>query len=180
MSRAEDADLVKACLEGEADAFGALVDQYQKAVYNAAYRLVNDPEDAKDVSQTTFIKVYENLSRYDPAHKLYSWIYRIAVNEALNLLHRKNRLEPLDREREAEGRSPEAMLAAEEAGRHVQDALMRLKVEYRTVIVLRHFLDCSYEEIAEIVRVPVKTVKSRLFSARQLLKESLAEKGILA
>jgi RNA polymerase sigma-70 factor, ECF subfamily len=173
----EDADLVRECLEGDAGAFGALVERHQRAIFNAALRMVNDAEDAKDISQTVFLKAYENLATYDPQYKFYSWIYRIALNESINFLNRRNRSEPLDEESKSDGIGPEDSFARLELGRMVQDALMVLTPEYRAVIVLRHFMSCSYEDISQIVQVPEKTVKSRLFTARQQLKDLLSQRG---
>ena len=179
MKTAEDAELVRACRNGEENAFGALIDRYQRPIFNAALRIVNDREDAKDITQNVFLKAYENLARYDPRYKFYSWIYRIAVNESLNLLNSKSRFEPLGEDRPCGQRNPEDAAAAAELGRYVREALMSLKHDYRVVIVLRHFLNCSYEDISLIIKVPEKTVKSRLFAARQILKDLLSQKDVL-
>lgn len=180
MTTTEDADLVRACREGDPDAFGVLVDRYQRVVFNAAVGLVNDREDARDIAQNAFLKAYENLATYDPAYKFYSWLYRIAVNEALKLLDRRRQLVPIEDIRAAEERDPEGALAGKEIGLHVHSALMSLTVEHRTVLVLRHLAGCSYEEIGRIAGVPEKTVKSRLFAARQQLREIFVRKGVLA
>jgi len=179
MRTEEDAVLVRACRDGDTDAFGILVDRYQKAVFNAALRMIGDDEDARDIAQTVFLKAYENLAAYDPSYKFYSWIYRIAINESISFLNRQNRLRPLDEDRPSEDQGPEESFAGGEISRLVQEALMTLKADYRTVVVLRHFLNCSYEEISGILHVPEKTVKSRLFTARQHLKEILAQKGVM-
>lgn len=159
-------------------AFEELVARYERVIYNAAYRMLGDREDAKDITQGVFLKAFENLGSFDQGGRFYSWIYRIAVNESLNLLGRRGRMEPLEAEQESESRGPEETLAGEELGRLVQEALMMLKPDYRAVVVLRHFAECSYEEIAGILQIPEKTVKSRLFSARQIMKGHLADKGI--
>ena len=148
-------------------------------MFNAVLRMVRDRDDAADLTQTAFLKAYEQLSSFDPRHKFFSWLYRIAVNEALNHIKRHRRLEPLDGEWASAARSPEAELVGSDLSHHVQDALMSLSTEYRTVLVLRHFEGCSYDEIAAIVGVPEKTVKSRLFSARSQLKDRLESRGIL-
>jgi RNA polymerase sigma-70 factor (ECF subfamily) len=179
MKTAEDAELVRACRNGEESAFEALIDKYQRAIFNAALRIVNDREEAKDITQNVFLKAYENLASYDPHYRFYSWIYRIAVNESLNLLNSKRRFEPLGEDRPSGQRNPEDAAAAAELGRYVQEALMSLNQDYRVVIVLRHFLNCSYEDISHIIRVPEKTVKSRLFTARQILKDLLSQKDVL-
>lgn len=180
MKTEEDAELVRECLEGRNEAFEALVERYQKAIFNAAYRLVNDFEDAKDITQTVFMKAYQSLPTFDPSYRFYSWIFRIAINESLNHTQKRGRSEPLGDDHVATTQGPEAALAGVEVSRHVQAALMNLKADYRTVIVLRHFMGCSYQEIGVITQTPEKTVKSRLFSARQQLKDLLIRKGLLS
>ncbi len=180
MSAEEDAVLVRACRDGDEKAFAVLVERHEKAIFNAAFRMVNDYDDAKDITQGVFLKAYESLGSYDPSFKFFSWIYRIAINESLNFLQRRDRLEPLDEDDASTDPDPEERAAGDEISRGVQGALMTLAPDYRAVIVLRHFLDCSYEEISRIVRVPEKTVKSRLFTARQQLKEILSRRGIVS
>jgi len=173
----EDKALVRQCRAGDRQAFEALVRRYQKPVYNAALRLLHDPEDARDVAQTAFLKAYEHLADYEPGYKFYSWLYRIAINEALNVLSsRKPRGESADEADESAG--PEQRAEGEQMSRAIELALQELKPELRTVIVLRHFMQLSYQDMGEILTLPEKTVKSRLFSARQLLREQLAHQGI--
>lgn len=140
--------------------------------------MLRQPDDARDVTQTVFLKVYEHLDEYDPQYRFYSWIYRIAVNESINGLNRRHNFEPLD-EGDADDRPGPAEIASDEqTGRRVQRALLELKTEYRVVIVLKHFLGCSYEDMSSILELPEKTVKSRLFTARQLLKDVLLNQGM--
>lgn len=172
-------ELVRECLGGDEHAFEILLRRFQGPVFNAVLRMVRDRDEAADLTQTAFLKAYQQLSSFDPRHKFFSWLYRIAVNETLNHIKRRRRLEPLDGDWVSTARSPEAALVGSDLSLHIQDALMSLSTEYRTVLVLRHFEGCSYEEIAAIVGVAEKTVKSRLFSARTQLKERLELKGIL-
>ena len=178
MSEDDDAELVQRCVRGDRRAFEQLVLKYQKPVYNAALRMLRHPEDARDVAQTVFLKAYEHLEDFDPTHRFYSWIYRIALNESINQLNGRKRVAPVPEDEPSDGPGPEQVLDAEQSGHRVQAALMRLSDEYRAVIVLRHFLDCSYEEMAEVLQLPEKTVKSRLFSARQLLRDALQQRGM--
>lgn len=174
-----DNELVRECLGGDEHAFETLLLRYQGPVYNAVLRMVRNRDEASDLTQTAFLKAYEQLRSFDSRHKFFSWLYRIAVNEAINHVKRQRRLEPIDGEWASAARSPEDVLVGADLGVHVQDALMRLPYDYRAVLVLRHFEGCSYEEMAAIVGVAEKTVKSRLFSARRQLKELLEAKGIL-
>jgi RNA polymerase sigma-70 factor, ECF subfamily len=175
----DDNALVQGCLGGDEHAFEILVVRYQGPIYNAVLRMVRDRDDASDLTQNAFLKAYQQLSRFDPQYKFFSWLYRIAVNESLNFIKRSGRQEPLDGDGIAEAADPERSLVSAEIGRHVQDALMKVAPDYRAVLVLRHFHDCSYEDMAAILGIPEKTVKSRLFSARRQLKELLEAKGML-
>lgn len=175
----DDARLVEDCRGGDDRAFEILVHRHNRAVFNAIYRLVRHPEDARDLTQTVFLKVFRQLETFDPRYKFYSWIYRIAINEALNHLKREGRQEPLEGDTPSGARGPERELAGSELSRHVQEALMRLKPDFRAVVVMRHFLDCSYQEIAAALNIPDKTVKSRLFDARRELRQLLEGKGVL-
>lgn len=177
MSEDDDAELVRRCVRGDRRAFERLVLKYQKPVFNAALRMLRHPEDARDVAQTVFLKAYEHLAEYDPSHRFYSWIYRIALNESINQLNGRKRVSPVPEDEPSDGPGPEQEVDLELSGRRIQAALMTLGDDYRAVIVLRHFLDCSYEEIAEVLQLPEKTVKSRLFSARQLLRGALQTPG---
>lgn len=175
----EDSDgiLVRRCCDGDRRAFSTLVVRYEKPVYNAALRMLRNPEDARDVTQTVFLKAFEHLGDYDPKYRFYSWIYRIALNESINALHRRTRLEPVSGDEVDGAPGPEDVLDREQVGRGIEGALMALKPEYRSVIVLKHLLECSYGEMSEMLGLPEKTVKSRLFTARQLLRDALLANG---
>lgn len=174
MNRDAEAALVERCRVGDRGAFETLIVTYQRPIYNATYRIVGNIEDARDLTQTVFLKAYEGLGSFDPKYKFFSWLYRIAVNESLNHLRRYGREQSLEvDEPEPESLGPEALANQVEVRDQVQMALMRMKVEDRVVLILRHYADCSYCEIAGIIDVPEKTVKSRLFSARQRLRDLL-------
>lgn len=175
MSRNEvDAELVRRCLQGDTEAFRPLVEAYQGVLFNVAYRMVHDREEARDLVQGAFVKAWEKLGTYDPAHQFFSWIYRILVNDSLNVLRKGARVRPLEASWEgpAEG-GPERDLEARETERRVREALMELPADSRAVVVLRHFAELSYAEMAVALAIPEKTVKSRLFTARHRLAEVL-------
>lgn len=173
-----DAELVRRCLAGDGEAFRPLVEKYQGVLFNVAYRMVHDREDARDLAQGAFVKAYEKLGTYDPAYQFFSWIYRILVNDTLNFLKRSRPDRPLD---DASGAAspggPHQELESREAKRAVREALMGLSVADREVVVLRHFADLSYGEMAAALAIPEKTVKSRLYSARQRLAGALGPRG---
>jgi len=178
MSDDSELAVIRRAQSGDARAFEALVDEYQGVLYNLALRMTGNAEDARDLTQTAFLKVWRNLASYDPSHRFYSWIYRITLNESLNFVQRRRPHAELDERLPASGAEPDENAHASEVGAHIQGALMELTAEYREVIVLRHFHQLAYQEIAEILSIPEKTVKSRLYSARQLLGERLRQRGI--
>lgn len=165
-----DKEVIDRCLKGDVEAFGEIVQKYQKAIYNIIYRMVSDPAAAADITQTAFIKAYEKLDLYKPEYPFYSWIHRIAVNEALNLINQRQRIVELIDTHESPDDDPERAYTRNELQEQINQALEKLKPENRIIIVLRHFGELSYREIAEILGVPEKTVKSRLFTARQELR----------
>ena len=171
----DDAGLVQQCRAGNREAFTVLVLRHQKTVYNVALRVLGHPEDARDATQNVFLKVFEHLDSFDPRYRFFSWIYRIALNEAMNRRSRRQQSTALTNEEPDGVPGPEAVVAGEQTGKAVEGALQRLVAEQREVVVLRHVADLSYEEMAEVLQVPEKTVKSRLHSARMRLRELLAD-----
>jgi RNA polymerase sigma-70 factor (ECF subfamily) len=174
---AQDRDLVRRYLEGQRDAAGGLVDRYQKRLFNVALRMLGNVEDAEDVTQTVFLNAFLKLRTYDPKYRFFSWVYRMTVNESLNVLTRRRKrmvtLEP-DLQVPAPGATPDRTTEVQDL---VGKALMLLKPDDRAVVVLKHFAFFSYEEIAEVMEIPVRTVKSRLFTARDRLRVALGERG---
>jgi RNA polymerase sigma-70 factor (ECF subfamily) len=170
--------LVLRCRQGDRAAFAGLVTRYQRPLYNAAFRIVRNSDDAADVTQSVFLKVAVQIDEYDPQYKFFSWIYRIAVNESLNLVRRSSREEPFGEEDELPGREaedPEARASEAQAARRIERALMGMSTEDRMVLTLRHFSEFSYREIGFILGIEEKTVKSRLFEARQRLRVLLED-----
>jgi len=174
----DDNDYVLRCIRGDREAFGTLVDRYQRPVFNAVLRMVRSNEDASDVTQQIFLKAYTNLNRFDTKRKFFSWLYRLAMNETINFLRSRREHEELSESLQAPDRSAEERLEADETAAIVRQEVGNLNVDHRAVIVLRHFLQLSYHEAAEVLDVPEKTVKSRLFSARETLRGSLLARGV--
>ena len=181
-----DADLVAAALKGNEDCFGDLVKRYQGRLVNYLYRLLRDNAEAHDLAQEVFLKVYKALDRYDPKYKFSTWLFRVAQNAAIDQI-RKRRLQLVSMDRvggEDSDRTwefpsgdpnPYGDLRNRERGDAIQEAIERLPWQYRELIILRHFGELSYEEIATLKEMPLGTVKNKLFRGRQLLKEELAE-----
>lgn len=171
-----DRALVRSYLEGQRDAAGDLVDRYQKRLFNVALRMLGNAQDAEDVTQTVFLNAFGKIKTYDPRYRFFSWIYRMTVNESLNALKRRKRTVSL--EEVPDMPSPgTAFDRATEAHDRVAQALMGLQPDDRAVVVLRHFVSFTYEEMADVLDIHVKTVKSRLFTARERLRTALGEQG---
>lgn len=178
MDRIDDNILVRRCLQGDKKAFEEIVDRYQKTVFNAAFRILNDYEDAADVAQSVFIRVYENLEKFSARYKFFSWLYKITVNESLNFLKQRKQIGGIAAEEVADANTPEDLYKDVELSESIQQALMQIGLDYRLVIVLRYFQDLSYNEISYVLDTPEKTIKSRLFTARNLLKNIMSEEII--
>lgn len=172
LSGFDDAGLVRQSLAGDTDAFGQLVTRYQKPMYTVALRMLGNAEDARDVTQDAFVKAFSQLRTFDPAYRFFSWLYRIEINECLNVIRSRRRLEPLEG-RVAAGGSPFDATLAHERHNQIEAAILQLPPDYRSVVALRHFAEQTYADIAEALDIPETTVKSRLYSARQLLGEML-------
>lgn len=179
MSEDTDARLVRDCQRGDRRAFETLLRNYERPIYNAALRMLDNQDDAKDVTQTVFLKAYENIDRYNPEFRFYSWIYRIALNESINVINARKRLTPIEEDRTPDWRNPEDETGDAQLSNRIQEALMSISTDYRTVIVMKHFLGCSYRDISLILEIPEKTVKSRLYTARRRMRDVLKSSGLL-
>jgi RNA polymerase sigma-70 factor (ECF subfamily) len=175
----EDRDLVRRTRAGEHQAFGFLVDRYQKPVYNVALRISHDPLDAEDIAQSVFMKAFQKLDSFDDEQQFFSWLYRIAINESINHTKRRREFDELDHDVASGQRSPAESTEKKDLEEHVGLALMKLSPEDRAIICLKHFQGFSYDEIGFIFDIPAKTVKSRLFTARQRLRDVLEQFGPL-
>lgn len=169
----DDPDLVRRCVAGDPEAFAPLVARYERPLYNVALRMVGSREDARDITQTAFVKAYQKLVTYDPRYRFFSWIYRIAVNECLNHRARRKAVDALDPRLPARDGDPERAAQAGELDVRIRAALSALPMDQRLVLVLRYFLDLSYDEMSEILLIPEKTVKSRLHEARARMGAAL-------
>jgi RNA polymerase sigma-70 factor (ECF subfamily) len=179
--RDTDAQLIGRSLAGEPAAFGELVLRYQDRLYNSLVRVLGSADDARDAAQDAFVQAFVKLDTFRGSSAFYTWLYRIAFNTAMSHARRKRPTRSLDDERAERGRepvdsqpTPEARLSLSERATQVHRALAALSAEFREVIVLREMDGCKYEEIAEILDLPVGTVRSRLFRARLELRDRLA------
>jgi RNA polymerase sigma-70 factor (ECF subfamily) len=177
----EDAQLIDRTLAGQSAAFGYLVEKYQERLYNTVVHVVGNAEDAKDVVQEAFVQAFLKLASFRGASAFYTWLYRIALNVAATHRRRRRAMCSAEQARLGDGgpptasQSPSRHIEQEECRRQVRRAIGRLDEDYRAVLVLREIDGCCYETIAEIVEVPVGTVRSRLHRARLQLREELKE-----
>ena len=166
----KDSHLILRCQRGDPAAFAELVEAYKKPIYNLAYRMLNDREEANDLTQDTFLRVYQNLERYRPEHKISTWMYAIASRLCIDRLRKiKGSVWELDFNIPDHKPLPEEQLIQKEMRQDIDNAISRLPEKYRLVIVLRHLNELSYEEIATVLELPVNTVKTHLFRGREIL-----------
>jgi RNA polymerase sigma-70 factor (ECF subfamily) len=189
LAAASDRQIVSWAQDGAEAAFRELVRRYQRPVFSLIYRMVRDREIAEDLAQETFIKVLNAIDSYRPEHKFSSWIFKIANNAAIDHLRRRSpdllsldgapdavsveRQEATALQVRARGESPLDELEARELGSHIEHAIARLRPEYRSCILLRHVEGRAYEEIADILGLPLGTVKTYIHRARAELRDIL-------
>jgi RNA polymerase sigma-70 factor, ECF subfamily len=178
MTSTSDQHVIDRVLQGDKRAFAELLNRYEKVVYNAAYRVLGTEADAQDVTQTVFLKVYENLSTYNPKYRFFSWMYRIAINESVNAKRRLRNTVELTESSSTEPNFAEQTLLNEDREEQIGVALMELTPENRAILILKHYQEFSYREIAYIMDLTESKVKARLFSARQRLGKILLAKGL--
>ena len=174
----EDPDLIRKARRGDVEAYNLLISRWEKRVYNYLLRIVGDREDALDLSQDVFLKAYQNLRKLDDPARFAPWLYRIAHNEAYSMFRKKRPESDVD-EIEPERTETEISVAGSpvfpmELSLSVAAALDRLSPEQREAVVLKIYQGFKFEEMAEILACPVSTIKSRLYTALELLKAELA------
>jgi RNA polymerase sigma-70 factor (ECF subfamily) len=182
----DDHRLIRECLQGRTEAFGELVRRHQDRLYNTVFRLLDNAEDARDVVQDAFLSAYQSLDSFKGDSLFFTWLYRIAVNTAFSL-ERKQRAtlsiyrggdegghEPHDPSPESR---PEHALESADEERRVQFALNRLSPEHRMVLIMKDMEGQKYEVMAEVLGVPIGTIRSRLHRARMELREILLQQA---
>jgi RNA polymerase sigma-70 factor, ECF subfamily len=178
--------LITRILAGEAELYETLITRYERPIVNFIYRMIGDYEQALDLAQEVFFKAYRSLERFDPTFRFSTWLYRIASNRSIDHLRKQAPVllslsDPKENEKGPEGviqlksaaHGPEDLLASRELGEQISHAIDNLPAHYRELILLRHLQGMSYEEIARMKRLPLGTVKNRLFRAREVLRKRL-------
>jgi len=177
----DDASLIAATRAGDTAAFGRLVALYQDRLFNSLVRVLGSAEDAADIVQDAFVQAYTKLDSFRGSSSFYTWLYRIAFNLAMSHARRGHKTASLDGRKSLSGDEPmdgaptaEAGVLEQERAELVHAALAELTLDYRQILVLREIDGCRYDEIAEILDLPVGTVRSRLFRARLQMRDLLA------
>jgi RNA polymerase sigma-70 factor (ECF subfamily) len=171
----DDATLIAATLEGRSEAFGTLVERYDRAVYNLCLRTLRDAEEAKDATQEAFFKAFRALRTFRPGAKFSTWIFSIAYHACCDRLQRRKRFADAELPDRADaGPGPDAIAERHDEARALRAAIDGLPEKYRAVITLYHLQGRQYDEIAEVLGLPMGTVKTHLFRAKDLLRRRLA------
>lgn len=179
--------LARLARKGDQRAFAEIVELYKDKLYHLAYRMMNNRQEAEDVVQESFLRVFKNLDRYDENQKFSTWIYRIATNLCIDRLRKRRPVYSLDAETDHEGldgysmlpsddRTPESELLLSETQKLIRDAVETLPVKYKSIMILRYLQDLSLQEISEVLDLPVTTVKTRVHRGREYMRKKLESK----
>lgn len=184
MERLSDEQLVAFTLQGEQAAFNILVERYQKQIFSLAYRLHQDYDEARDLAQEAFIRIYQQLPSFDPKRKFFPWMYRVAQNVCINVLHGlpKESLtleEQYEREAGEQSRDPAHIFEEQELAGELARILREMPEQYREPILLKYLEGLSYREISERLDLPESTIETRLFRGRRYLREILSKQKAL-
>jgi len=185
----EESEILRRCLAGDERAYRELIQRYQRQVYSVALRMVRRNEDAEDLTQETFVRMFRALDRYDPSRPFAAWLFTITSRLCIDHLRRRkvNPVSLFQRDAETDeewtmqvedrGLKPDEVTSHAEEEQRTQDLIDSLPEHYRIVVLLRHQQDLSYEEIAEALSLPLGTVKARIHRARALLKDRIGNRN---
>ena len=188
-TQVSDHELVARAQTGSEKAYRELLGRYQRPVFSIIFRMIRDREQAEDLAQETFVRVFNNIDRYDPRFKFSSWIFKIATNLTIDWIRKKelntvsidgsrnavtpDQIEATSITLASPDENPEELLEARQLGQEIEGAIGRLRPEYRAAILLRHVEGREYQEIAEILALPLGTVKTYIHRGRNELREQL-------
>ncbi len=187
-SRNEDSVLIKRALEGDQNAFGRLKAKYHDAIYNLIYRMIREKDEVEDLTQEAFIKAFMSLSTFNDEYAFSTWLYKIATNNCIDHIRRK-KLQTFSIDKPVESKendftfelpdstyAPDRDMISTQRKRLLEEAINSLPPKYRQVIILRHQEEKEYQEIAELLKLPLGTVKAHIFRAREMLNKYLRNK----
>ena len=183
-----DSILINQAKSGDDQAYDKLLNKYRNSVYNLVYRMVRDIQEAEDLTQEAFIKAFNSLAQFNEEYAFSTWLYKIATNNCIDFF-RKRKLQTLSLDKPIQYKdseihheipdpelNPEKNILASERTSIIREAIETLPEKYYTAIILRHTEEKSYEEIAEILHLPIGTVKARIFRAREMLNKALKDR----
>lgn len=183
--------LAKLAAGGDRNAFAELVDLYKDKIYHLAYRMLYNQQEAEDIVQETFLRVFKNLDRYDQNQKFSTWIFRIGTNLCIDRLRRRKMTYSLDAQiTDSEGVNGYGMLSDDELGpegkvvlsetqQQIRKAIDALPEKYKSIVILRYLHDLSLQEIGDILQMPVTTVKTRVHRGREFLRKRLEQEKLM-
>jgi RNA polymerase sigma-70 factor (ECF subfamily) len=186
LSKAEDQALIAAAVGGDERAYERLLGKYQKSVYYLIFKMIRNPEDAEDLSQETFAKAFANLQNFDAKFAFSTWLFKIATNASIDFIRRR-KMQTLSINAPSGGEDnpnpvlqlkdgnliPDESLLKKQRKEYLTLAIEQLPARYRQLVALRYFDELSYEEVAELLKIPLGTVKAQLHRARELLSQAL-------
>lgn len=176
MKENDDKKIIEEVLSGNLDVFGILVERYQQSIFRMIFKMTGSSVEAEELTQSVFVKVYTNLSQFNPKYKFFSWLYRIALNESLNYLKSRKNISAINVNTSVTHENPEVIFHKKERKKALQQAIMELNPMERTLIVLKYYEEMTYKDISNVTGLSVKKVKSRLFTGRKKLKELVDNK----
>ncbi|MCI3918652.1 RNA polymerase sigma factor SigW [Paenibacillus sp. TRM 82003] len=186
--------LARLAKTGDRGAFADLVELYKEKIYHLGYRMLGNRQEAEDITQETFLRVYRNLERYDESMKFSTWIYRIGTNLSIDRLRKRKATYSLDADVAGDGSgegtdwygmlaseepTPEGRVLLSETQRRIRDAIETLPKKYKSVVILKYLHDMSLQEIGDVLDMPVTTVKTRVHRGREFLRKKLEHEDIL-
>ena len=183
-----DIELIQRALDNDQQAYTEILQKYRAPLYNLLYRMVRNKIDTEDLVQEAFIKAFNSLASFNDDFAFSTWLYKIAINNCIDFFRKKKlKTYPIDKPIESKDGNikrefpdvsyqPDKFLLSKEKDKLIEEAIQNLPEKYRVAIVLRHNEDKSYEEISEIMDIPLGTVKARIFRAREMLKKHLKHK----
>ncbi|HWP81667.1 MAG TPA: sigma-70 family RNA polymerase sigma factor [Bacteroidota bacterium] len=187
-SRNEDSELIRSALNGDQNAFGRLRQKYHEAIYNLIYRMIRDKDEVEDLTQEAFIKAFTSLSSFNDEYAFSTWLYKIATNNCIDYLRRK-KLQTMSINKPMESTDgdmsfelpdtsfiPDNEMILTQRRKFLEEAINSLPPKYRQVIILRHREEKEYQEIADLLKLPLGTVKAHIFRAREMLNKYLRDK----
>ena len=177
-----DEALVKEVLNGNDDAFRVLIERYQKPIFNMAFRMCGDYDEAADLAQEAFLQIYRVLDKYDPNKKFFSWMYRVSHNICVNVLNKRPKnVVGMDEIRENSlytedpMAQPEKYYSNQELRSKIDQAILNLPDTYHDVIYMRFVHNLSYQQIADVMGLPISTIETRIYRGKALLQKELKE-----